>query len=662
MFSFRKVLYLGFGLLIILMIIIGGASYNALSHSSNGFKVYRTLADTTNMVSRIQNNLALIRLEVKDYILTADKIHKTKFEKYLTQTKRYLEQSKTKITDHERLQAVLKIDRLLDQYQHGFEQVVVLKKIRNKKVATLNEKDSVIEQKLGRILSSAREEGDEMDVAYTASLALKNVMLVRLNVFKFLGDNRQSNVDNVNRSLDDLSNHLTKLETELHNQSYKILLRTIIKDTQIDMATFHDLVKATFQQNDIIRNTLDNIGPQTTAYIEDIKQSVKSEQDSLGPSLQHENRTATSIIALVVLVASCGGLLIGFYIVRSTFRQLGGDPTEVAGMMQNVAQGNLDLTLPDNGELPESLYASMRHMMVTLKQKATLAEMIASGDLSHDVVLASEQDGLGLALKEMMQNLTELLVEIQKSGEQITVGSEQIHKASQSLAEGATEQKGSLEHISQSLAELSSQTNTNAAHAKQANQLACQVQEAVSAGQTHMQSMIEAMDDIKLSSHTIANFIQTIDEIAEQTNLLALNAAIEAARAGEHGRGFAVVADEVRGLASKSTEAAEQTAKLIRQSENKAINGVKIAENTARSLASIIDNINGTSELIAQIAQSSVEQASGVEKAHHAVASIETITQMNASASVESAASAEALSTQTHSMQEMLKRFTFRHV
>jgi methyl-accepting chemotaxis protein len=660
MFSFKKMLYLGFGALVILTMIVGIASYSALHESSKGFEVYRSLARTTNLTGRLQANLLSMRINVKDYILTSTPEDKARFESYLSKTRQLIRSSETEISNPQRRQSVQDIDRLIDDYKKGFTQVVTLKAQRNQNVnAVLNVKGPEIEKNLTQILFTAKQD-DDAEAAYTTSLALRNLLLARLYVLKFLESNQPTAAKRVNQELKTLTGHLTELDTQLQDQSQRTLLKLVTTETKIYTQAFNTVVNTINQRNQIIRTTLDRIGPQAAGYIGDIQSSVKREQETVGPKIQRDNQIATSVIATLVLCAVVGGILIGIYIVRSTFKKLGGEPLEVAEIVKEVSQGNLDVSLPDHGESPESLYASMRHMIDTLQQKASLAGRIAGGDLSGDVTLVSDQDILGNALKNMVDNLTELLSGVQESSEQVSVGSGQITQASQSLAEGATEQKSSLEQISVSLAELSSQTSTNAESAKEASKLANQAQDSASVGQAQMKSMIAAMDEIKQSTHSIAGFIDTIDDIAEQTNLLALNAAIEAARAGEQGRGFAVVADEVRSLASRSTEAAEKTAHLIKQSEEKAINGVNIAEETARSLQSIFENIDRSSELITQIAQASSEQAIGVEEAHKAVASIEEITQLNASASVESAAAAEELSLQTRSMRDMLSRFKFK--
>jgi methyl-accepting chemotaxis protein len=228
----------------------------------------------------------------------------------------------------------------------------------------------------------------------------------------------------------------------------------------------------------------------------------------------------------------------------------------------------------------------------------------------------------------------------------------QVASASQSMAEGATQQAGSLQETSCSLHEMASMTQRNSENAQNAKALANQARQTADAGAVEMEQMKSAMGAIKGSSVEISKIIKTIDEIAFQTNILALNAAVEAARAGEAGLGFAVVADEVRNLAQRCAGAARETADKISASTEKSDQGVRISEKMGTNLAAIVEKTRLLDERIGEIAQSSHEQSEGINQLNSAVASMDKITQDNAALAQQSASASEEMKGQAESVRQ----------
>ncbi len=223
---------------------------------------------------------------------------------------------------------------------------------------------------------------------------------------------------------------------------------------------------------------------------------------------------------------------------------------------------------------------------------------------------------------------------------QVNDAAGQVSSASQQLAGGASEQASSLEETSSALEQMSAMTRTNAANAKNANGLSQDAHKAAQQGNATMQAISESSDQI-------SKIIKVIEEIAFQTNLLALNAAVEAARAGEHGKGFAVVADEVRNLAQRAAGAAKEITSLIE-------NSVNISRQGAEALQGIVDSVSKVTELVSSVAKASDEQAQGVEQVNTAVSQMDKVTQSNAAGAEESASAAEELAAQAATTQSMV--------
>jgi methyl-accepting chemotaxis protein len=226
-----------------------------------------------------------------------------------------------------------------------------------------------------------------------------------------------------------------------------------------------------------------------------------------------------------------------------------------------------------------------------------------------------------------------------------------VAQASQSIAEGASEQASSLEQTSSSLREMADMTQRNSENAQNAKGLANEARETADIGAAEMAQMKSAMGAIKQSSVEISKIIKTIDDIAFQTNILALNAAVEAARAGDAGLGFAVVADEVRNLAQRSAEAAKETAARISMSTEKSEQGVLISDKMATNLAAILEKTRQLDERIAEIAESSRQQNEGIAQVNNAVAAMDKVTQENAALADQSAAASEELKAQAEAVR-----------
>jgi len=306
-----------------------------------------------------------------------------------------------------------------------------------------------------------------------------------------------------------------------------------------------------------------------------------------------------------------------------------------------------------------------RSVTVPLVAAVRLADRVAAGDLSRDGLRQSEQiahrsDEIGrllASLDRMSDGLRGSIGTIRESSGSILVASSEIAAGNQDLSTRTEQQAASLQHTVSTLQELSASVNQNAASSREAAGVAEQATAAAADGGRRLQKMVATMAEITASSRKMADIVGVIDGIAFQTNILALNASVEAARAGEQGRGFSVVASEVRSLAQRSTVAAAEIKALITTNVGAVTSGAQVADETQGAMSAIVKSSQRLSVLLGEISASTQQQASGVHEASEAASMIDEAVQRNAALVEQSAAAAESLREQTHSLNQVVAMF-----
>ena len=262
---------------------------------------------------------------------------------------------------------------------------------------------------------------------------------------------------------------------------------------------------------------------------------------------------------------------------------------------------------------------------------------------------------LGLMISNMITRPIKQAIDgLNVDTEEVSAAASQVAAASQALAEGASEQAAAIQETSATLEETSSMVHQNRENTQQAAILAKQAKQYAEKSNDEMHKMSQSMSELKNSSNEIAKIIKVIDEIAFQTNILSLNAAVEAARAGDAGKGFAVVAEEVRNLAQRSAQAAKDTTVIIESNIDLSDSSVNIAKAVRESVESIGEQAAKVSDLLEEISVATNEQAQGVEQIHKAVSQMEIALQSNAATADESASASSSLQEQATNVKDIV--------
>ena len=383
------------------------------------------------------------------------------------------------------------------------------------------------------------------------------------------------------------------------------------------------------------------------------------------PSSEYLASLIQCIIIVLLLV------IVGVVIIIMAIRRLAGNITKpivaLNEVAQELAEGNLDVSLDvssenEIGELADSIQKTVNRLKEYINyidEIAYVLNRLSDGKLKFTLKydyagdFAKVKDGM-MHISESLQGMIENII---NSSAQVSAGADDLSRAAQNIAEGASTQAASVEELVATSVSVSEQVKENTDDALKSADETARVTKMMQDSRTQMDQMTEAMNKITETSNEVVSIIKTIEDIADQTNLLALNASIEAARAGEAGKGFAVVANQVNILADQSAQAARESSALIATSVEAVENGMVVAEDTAKQLEEVAGESKIITDEVMRIADTLETQTEEILQINEGIEQINDVVQSNSATFEECAAASQEMSSEAENLNEMIQKF-----
>ncbi|TVQ30798.1 MAG: methyl-accepting chemotaxis protein [Phycisphaeraceae bacterium] len=642
--TIAKKLALGFGALLLMLVVVGVVSIRGGRIAAHGVEEIDHIVDELVLGAEAMEALLTMRLRIYSFLINNDEESVQAYREARATFIKDIDECEARFKDPERLTAIRDIRGLFTEYDAAFDRVqVVVNGRHNTIVNQLNPAAEQTREHIDGMMQAAFASGD-IELSQLTSNCLRDFLLARDYVMRYLNLNTSANYlrarQEVNNTLDRLREARDAATGTGVNGFSRALEMVGGYSEALDRVSQY-----VSQRNEVVDNSINVLGPQIANINRDIQSGLAKEAHDDVAMVAAAVSGAQMMIIFITLFAIVFGVVTAIMIARGVIKPI----RAITERLQDIVEGEGDLTQRVDEDRPDEL--------------GVLGKWF-------NVFVARIQD-LILEVAGSANEVASAATEIAASSEEISSGMQQQQSQTAQVASAVEEMAASVTEVAQKATEASQKSDEAGKLATDGGDVVRQTVEGMQAISEQVNESAVAVGELGKRGEQIGEIIGVINDIADQTNLLALNAAIEAARAGEHGRGFAVVADEVRKLAERTQKATEEVAdsiKAIQTDTTRAVErmqtgrervgeGVTLAEQAGESLRSIVAGSREVAAMIQSIAAGAEEQSAASTQVSRSVEAINAVTSESAEGVRQASAAATQLSTKAEQLQALVGRF-----
>jgi methyl-accepting chemotaxis protein len=606
-FTNRKIntkIMIGFAVVLALTAVLAAMSYRGFGKVAEGFETFKQRVTVVGIARDVDREFVAFRRFVREFAVSGDESLIAEARKRQESLVTHIKKGLNTIKATERHKKMEEIGEQVEHYGKDFDKLVTLKQEQNKLTKDvldplgLKSTAEVVE-----LQNMAVAKAGNSNTMILAGEALKQLLLVRLNVNKLLGRHEQSAADGAEKALAALRTAMTAVSAGTAGDDARKMVADVNADVEKYAEAYHKAAHNAHEIEGLVNGEMSKFAKTIGTDAESIKESGVADEEKIA----HETTETMASTESLVLTIAIGSLVLGLALAWLIGRAISKPVVGLCAGMRELADGNFQVVLPGLGRGDE--VGDMAQAVETFKVKAEQkARDEAEAKIQQDRIAAQQRkaemiklaDSFEAAVGEIIETVSSASTELEASAGTLTKTAERSQELATSVAAASEEASTNVQSVASATEELSSSVNEIS---RQVQQSARMANEAVD--QARITN--DRVGELSKAASRIGDVVELINTIAGQTNLLALNATIEAARAGEAGRGFAVVASEVKALA-------EQTAKATGEIGQQ-ISGIQAAtQESVGAIREISGTIEKLSEISSTIAAAVEEQGAATQE------------------------------------------------